>query len=81
MTSHCKTSDVSHVYLGSGYTPIGFVYFAAKQVLRPLVSPTLQILKTGSVDSWLPSLAHQHTSNAFNLVLVSSAMLRGHTFK
>ena len=34
------------------------MYFTAKQVLRPVVSPTLQILKTGSVDSWLPSLAH-----------------------
>ena len=57
---HCKISDVSHVYQGSGFNlpPLGFVYFTAKQVLRLVVSPTLQILKTGSVDSWLPSLAH-----------------------
>ena len=57
MTSHCKRSYVSDVYQGSGYTP------APSRVCVLLcktgfLSPTLQILKTGSVDSWLPYLAH-----------------------
>ena len=57
MTSHCKRSYVSDVYQGSGYTP------APSRVCVLLcktgfVTPTLQILKTGSVDSWLPYLAH-----------------------
>ena len=91
MMSPCKTCDVSHVYLGLGYTPrvkglcmyvLHSIHSTEEQVLRSLVPPTPQILKTGSVDSWLPSFPHGGDTTQFKRIIpVYSAMLRGRVFK
>ena len=82
MMSPCKTCDVSHVYLGLGYTPrvkglcmyvLHSIHSTEEQVLRSLVPPTPQILKTGSVDSWLPSFAHGHPIQTYHSSVLGNA--------
>ena len=82
MMSPCKTCDVSHVYWGLGYTPrvkglcmyvLHSIHSTEEQVLRSLVPPTPQILKTGSVDSWLPSFAHGHPIQTYHPSVLGNA--------
>merc|ERR1719219_3232994 len=44
-----------------------------EQVLRSLAPPTPQILKTGSVDSWLPSFAHGHPIPTYHSSVIGNA--------
>ena len=49
------------------------IHSTEEQVLRSLVPPTPQILKTGSVDSWLPSFAHGHPIQTYHSSVLGNA--------